>query len=340
MTKKLSRRDFVKLGEAVTGATVLASCRAQATSSVNPKPPHPFIPITPPPICLHPTIGPTPTTDNSLMTPTEPVVWPDNTVSNHLYRVAGEINTPIPCECCDVYIVKTSDTWETPVLIECGSSPGWQQLINNLTLPPIGIDPGNIAWIFGSHGHYDHMENMALFQQNYPQVKFALHAADAQFVINNDCIFSCAATLYKGAPTWPIKVDRLLLDGDQIQVGNNTFEITHTPGHTPGSIVIKTTIEGHLVGFCGDSVTGCFSSYNRSNALDWQKSIQRLLDIANSTNPFELLIWPNNDWRLQKDRTTNAPPYMYILKNMLAATTKKWESQIAEEDYVELWQWW
>jgi hypothetical protein len=54
MTKKLSRRDFLKLGEAVTGATVLASCRAQATSSVNPKPPNSFIPITPAPISCPP----------------------------------------------------------------------------------------------------------------------------------------------------------------------------------------------------------------------------------------------------------------------------------------------
>ena len=33
--------------------------------------------------------------------------------------------------------------------------------------------------------------------------------------------------------------DRLLHDGDTVAVGRHTFEVIHTPGHTPGSVCYR-----------------------------------------------------------------------------------------------------
>jgi glyoxylase-like metal-dependent hydrolase (beta-lactamase superfamily II) len=199
----------------------------------------------------------------------------------------------------------------------------------------LGVDPGDIRWVIGTHGHYDHIENIARFQNQYPQVKFALHAADAQFVINDDRVFSCAATLYEGRPTAPKKVDRLLLDGDQIQVGNNTFQIIHTPGHTPGSIVIVTIIRTQsgpkVVAFCGDAIGGLYSSLNRSNIIDFENSFCRLTDYN-----FDLLIMGNGNAQYGPGQCG----YGSILACGLQYAKNIREQKQADESYQLVCQWW
>lgn len=182
-----------------------------------------------------------------------------------LYKVAGRGG-----DVGSVYCVLTPE----PVLIDCGSRVGWDQLVGNLKL--LGLAPGDIRWVIATHGHWDHMDAMALFQKDFPSVKFAIHAGDAQFVIHDDRVFSCAEPLYKGVESAPVKVDRILLDDDTVAVGNVTFRIIHTPGHTPGSIVIVTEIAGKKIGFSGDSVSGYYSLMNRSSTIDWQSSLNKI----------------------------------------------------------------
>ncbi len=182
-----------------------------------------------------------------------------------LYRVAGRGG-----DVCSVYCVLTPE----PVLIDCGSRVGWNQLTGNLKL--LGLSPGDIRWVIATHGHWDHMDAMALFQKDFPSVKFAIHAGDAQFVITDDRVFSCADPLYKGVESAPVRVDRILLDDDTLKVGNVEFRIVHTPGHTPGSIVIVTELQGKKIGFGGDSVGGYYSLMNRSSTIDWENSLKKI----------------------------------------------------------------
>jgi glyoxylase-like metal-dependent hydrolase (beta-lactamase superfamily II) len=185
-----------------------------------------------------------------------------------LYKVAGRGG-----DVADSYCILTPE----PVLIDCGSRVGWDQLVGNMKL--LGLSPGDVRWVIATHGHWDHMDAMVQFQKDYPSVKFAIHAGDAQFVISDDRVFSCADPLYKGVPSGPVKVDRILLDGDTMNVGNSIFRIMHTPGHTPGSICVTTEIAGKKIAFCGDSVAGYYSLYNRSGIIDWQDSLKKLLTV-------------------------------------------------------------
>lgn len=185
-----------------------------------------------------------------------------------LYRVAGSGG-----DVGDVYLVKS----EKPVLIDCGSRRGWDQLVGNLRL--LGMTPADVRWVIGTHGHWDHVDAMTLIQTQYPQVKFAIHAGDAQFVINDDRVFSCAEPLYRGVASGPIKVDRILLDGDTVDAGDVTLTITHTPGHTPGSVFILTEMEGRRIAFSGDSIAGYYSLLNRSSAIDWERSAKKMLGL-------------------------------------------------------------
>ena len=48
----------------------------------------------------------------------------------------------------------------------------------------------------------------------------------------------------------PCRPDRLLREGDTIEAGTLSFQVLHTPGHTPGGICLL----GHGVLFSGDTL--------------------------------------------------------------------------------------
>lgn len=232
-----------------------------------------------------------------------------------LYKVAGYGG-----DVSAVYCVLTPE----PVLIDCGSRVGWNQLVGNLKL--LGFSPGDVRWVIATHGHWDHMDAMALFQKDFPSVKFAIHAGDAQFVINDDRVFSCAEPLYKGVESAPVKVDRILLDGDTVTVGDAAFRIVHTPGHTPGSVVVVTEIAGKKVAFSGDSVGGFYSLLNRSSTIDWQNSLKKILAL-------------DLDWLCTghgKDPVDSKDEIREMIETQMKAVTSKRAKQESDEPYRTL----
>jgi glyoxylase-like metal-dependent hydrolase (beta-lactamase superfamily II) len=170
------------------------------------------------------------------------------------------------------------------------------------------------------------MDAMALFQKDFPSVKFAIHAGDAQFVITDDRVFSCAEPLYDGVESAPVKVDRILLDNDTVNVGDAVFRIVHTPGHTPGSIVVVTEMAGKRIVFSGDSVTGYYSLLNRSNTIDWQISLKKILSL-------------DADWLCTghgKDPVDSRDEIREMIETQMQAVTSKRGKQEGDEPYRSL----
>ncbi len=232
-----------------------------------------------------------------------------------VYKVASQGGI-----CSNVFLVLTPQ----PVLIDAGSRPCWDQLAGNLAL--LGVKASDVRWVLATHGHWDHVDNMARLRRENPRVKFAIHAGDAQFAINNDRVFSCAEPLYKGVPSDPISVDRILLDNDHIKVGRSTFRVIHTPGHTPGSVAFVAEIAGKRVGFCGDSVTGYYSMTNRSSVIDWERSLKRLL-----AEDIDILFTGHDKRPVEgKDRL------QAYLNRSLAAVVAKRNTLAREEQYQDL----
>ncbi len=75
-----------------------------------------------------------------------------------------------------------------------------------------------------THGHGDHLEALAGVKAAL-KAPVAVHPGDASRL--------------------PFGPDRLLEDGDTVQVGEVALKVIHTPGHTPGSICLFT--DGHLL---------------------------------------------------------------------------------------------
>ena len=103
----------------------------------------------------------------------------------------------------------------------------------------------DIEYIILTHAHVDHMISMEEIR-NRIKAKVLVHQDDAKSLVdpwyNGSKLFG-ANKIFSPA-------DILLKDKDIIDIGGLKLEIIHTPGHTPGSICIKTA--GNL--FTGDTL--------------------------------------------------------------------------------------
>jgi len=105
----------------------------------------------------------------------------------------------------------------------------------------MGLD---IKLIALTHGHIDHIGALKKIKEA-TGAEVAIHADDAGSLKKQS--LSIMLGLFYPTPPPP---DRLLKDGDSIDVGDLHFVVLHTPGHTPGGICLS----GQGVVFSGDTL--------------------------------------------------------------------------------------
>ncbi|HMK46130.1 MAG TPA: MBL fold metallo-hydrolase [Methanocella sp.] len=109
------------------------------------------------------------------------------------------------------------------------------------TLVDVGIDgsrvlknlPDSLELVILTHCHYDHVAAVPEIVEA-TEAKVAMHEGDMP-LIKSDRI-NCAAMFGSKSP--PLKIDIVLHDGDEINLGDYRLQVIHTPGHTPGSICL------------------------------------------------------------------------------------------------------
>lgn len=85
-----------------------------------------------------------------------------------------------------------------------------------------------------THGHSDHIA--ALYDiQRYTGASVAIHREDDDFLHGRGAYSMMFGISYRT----PAPADRLLDEGDAIEIGDLHFQVIHTPGHTPGSICLR-----------------------------------------------------------------------------------------------------
>lgn len=138
----------------------------------------------------------------------------------------------------------------TPVLVDTGYEGQAQERLG--LLQELGVSP---ALILVTHPHVDHIGGAAFLCQ-HTGAKVLMHAADAP----------------------PDGVDQTLHGGEVMELGEDTLEVVHTPGHSPGHICLFLRERGVL--FSGDHILGLGTTVitqPRGSMGQYMESLRRLL---------------------------------------------------------------
>ena len=153
----------------------------------------------------------------------------------------------------------------------------------------------NIVTIVNTHGHGDHTAGNARLK-SLTGANIIIHELDGD--------------RYAGA-------DILLSDEKTLQLGDLTFDVIHTPGHTPGGICLHA--RGNLFTgdtlFVGDSGRTDLAGGDRPTM---GKSIRCLMELPEAT-----VVWPGHDYGptrsstlgWEKRNNVNASEYGYFVQD-------------------------
>ncbi len=101
-----------------------------------------------------------------------------------------------------------------------------------------------VVYVVNTHEHPDHTGANAWAKLTFPEAKLVMHpeaAKNLNFWVESEIGQLCGAE-YSPPP------DLTVEEGDELKIGNSYFKVLHTPGHSPGSIVLYCPKELSVVG--------------------------------------------------------------------------------------------
>ena len=155
-----------------------------------------------------------------------------------------------------------------------------------------------IKLIANSHAHIDHILGVRGVQQS-TGAKFLLHPQDLEIARGA----AQAAQHLLGQPVEPPPdPDRLLADGDEVEVDGLKLQVIHTPGHTQGSLAFYT--EGML--FSGDTLVRGSIGRTDLPGGNFQQEMTSIVDKL-MTLPDDTVVLPGHmqETRIGQERQTN-----------------------------------
>lgn len=113
----------------------------------------------------------------------------------------------------------------------------------------------SVAYVINTHAHFDHvLENGRLLERLARLQRAGLLSAAPELVAHPQAVPLLAmgggAELFGLPAASSPAPDRLVEDGDVLALGRCTFQVLHTPGHSPGSISLYSSDEKCV--FVGD----------------------------------------------------------------------------------------
>jgi metallo-beta-lactamase class B len=124
------------------------------------------------------------------------------------------------------------DTGAGLILVNTGA-PGSYPLIK-ANIEALSFKTSDIKAITSTHGHFDHVGDLALFQKDAPGAKTYMSERDAP-VLESGGNLDYRRPQGRGIIYDPIKVDVRTKPGDHIKLGNTDMTVLQAYGHTPGA---------------------------------------------------------------------------------------------------------
>lgn len=123
------------------------------------------------------------------------------------------------------WLVHTDDG---TVLIDTLYGPFQKMIVENIA--KTGTDLADIKYVLMTHGHFDHVGGAASLKAQLPNATFVMTQGGWDEAVES------AAKSQGGRRAWNmIEPEMTVADGDEITVGDNTFKVIETPGHTWGT---------------------------------------------------------------------------------------------------------
>ncbi len=190
-------------------------------------------------------------------------------IKNNLWQVGGSGLTDTADAA--IYLVRFGDK---AALIDAGTGRDHQQLRKNIAEC---LEPNvQLEYLLLTHCHFDHTGGAQAVRDEYG-CRIVAHELDAIYLESGDNRVTGAA--WYGACLEPFAIDmRLQGQESTLAIGSGTMTAIHCPGHSPGSVVYTTDIDGQLVLF-GQDVHGPIHSELLSDEKQYLASLARLVNL-------------------------------------------------------------
>ncbi len=116
------------------------------------------------------------------------------------------------------------------LLVDCGTGLFFKQVKDAIEAKH---NYYKIKTIVNTHSHFDHIGATKKFR-DWLHAEVCMHVNDKESAETGD---NTLANMFNEIPK-SLTIDRTLKEGSKIKTSNFTFDVVHTPGHTPGSICL------------------------------------------------------------------------------------------------------
>ncbi|UCG89716.1 MAG: MBL fold metallo-hydrolase [Candidatus Heimdallarchaeota archaeon] len=179
---------------------------------------------------------------------------------------------------CNVYIIESKGK---SLMIDSGLGArmtfGFGDQKSSIKILENAIINRKINQIFLTHGHIDHVGGIMALQSKL-DLDVITSEIEAQHLKSGD---SSYIEPFMASKCSPIDISQEVFEGDVLHVGNFSFRVLHTPGHTHGSISLWD--EKNQILISGDTVfpQGSFgrTDLHTGNSKDLVESLRRLSEL-------------------------------------------------------------
>ncbi len=253
------------------------------------------------------------TVDSSWLQPMAPLQ-----IADHTWQIGTEDLTAL--------LVQTADG---AVLLDGGMPQMAGHLLDNMKLR--GVAPQDLRLVLLSHAHADHAGPVAELKRR-TGAKVVANAESAALLArggSNDLHFGDSITFP------PVSTDRIIMDGEVVNVGGIAFTAHFMPGHTPGSTAWTwtDTRDGKPVRIAYADSLSAPGYQLQGNARyprlvqDYRRSFAMVRGL-----PCDLLLTPHpgaSNWNYAAG--SNASEKVLSCKAYADAAEKKFDAQLAKE---------
>ncbi len=185
-------------------------------------------------------LGCSPVQEEATPRPAEETRRPNRAVPTRPFQIIGNIyyvgqtDNSLPGSDDASYLITSP---EGHVLLDSGEEHTIPQIQANVR--EMGFRMEDIKYLVHSHSHADHVAGDALLKEAVPGIQLWVMEGDADVVSSGgETDFDVDRSKFA-----PAEVDRVLKDGDQVQIGGTTLVAHHTAGHTKGCTSWSTEVE-------------------------------------------------------------------------------------------------